>query len=153
MSALMLKTLVVGCAARFLPGRDVVVAAVACRDGGHAETIPAAELAGSAVAAQAVAAILGLELATSLGYQSITLMLTGRLTLCARLRTRAPVPELGTGWNERLRRALAPVRELSTISNSPDTTGTLQATATARCEALAAAAAPTTPSADGSEPW
>lgn len=52
----MIKTLAVGCTGRFLPGRDVVVVAVVCRDGGRAETIPAAGLGDSAVAAQAVAA-------------------------------------------------------------------------------------------------
>lgn len=63
---------------------------------------PEPSLRGGKVAAEAIAVVMGLELAHGLGYPSVILMIRQQLTLTGRIVTRQPVPELDEHWNERL---------------------------------------------------
>lgn len=96
-----------------------------------------APLVGSHLAAQAFAAILGLEFAAWLGYSNVSLMVSGHLQLCARIRTRVQVPELDAVWNTRLGDALRPVAMLRVVSTNRATASVLHLDAMDRCAVLA----------------
>ncbi|MGH2848344.1 MAG: hypothetical protein ACRDL0_20430, partial [Thermoleophilaceae bacterium] len=100
-------SLVVGCAGHWIPERELIVVAVASPDGCREDRFtPEPPLRGGAVAAEAIAVLVGMELAAELGHRSVIVLVMRQLTLTGRIVTRQRVPELDDGWNQRLLGAL-----------------------------------------------
>lgn len=137
------RSVVVGCAGHYVAERDLIVVAVASADGAFREhgLIPEPPLRGGKVAAEAIAIVIGLELAHGRGYPSVIVMVMGQLTLTGRVVTRQRVPELDDSWNERLLAALGRFDRVSAVNTARDTTSPVQGAALTRCTELAAAAA------------
>ncbi len=136
-------SLVVGCAGHWMPERELIVVAVATTDASREDRFtPEPPLWGGAVAAEAIAVVVGMELAAELGHRSVIVLVMRQLTLTGRIVTRQRVPELDNGWNQRLLAALGRFDRVGAVNTAPDTTSPLQGAAVARCAQLAAAAEP-----------